>query len=92
MGAIQARRDSLKKELVSYSYHKLAKRLGVSAGALWKFMNTDYVPTGNDLRRKLGIPELLTQAVIRNKKGQFASIKKEEPPHAAEEAHPGEEK
>jgi hypothetical protein len=64
-------RHDLKAKLGAGGYQKLANDLDVSKGALWKFINTDYVPTNALLRRKLGIkePELIEQ--YRNEKGRF---------------------
>ena len=50
-------RDDLKARLAPGGYQKLADELDVSKGALWKFIKTDYIPTNDILRRKLGIPE-----------------------------------
>jgi hypothetical protein len=38
------------------TYGKLADRLGINAGLLWKVMNKDHVPANNNIRKKLGLP------------------------------------
>jgi len=43
----------------------------ISKGALWKFINTDYVPTSSIIRRKLGIPKLELISQYRNPLGRF---------------------
>ena len=64
-------RHDLKAKALSGGYQKLADELDVSKGALWKFINTDYVPTGIVLRRKLGIPEPELIEQYRDPLGRF---------------------
>jgi len=64
-------RHDLKARLGSGGYQKLADELDVSKGALWKFINTDYVPTSIVLRRKLGIPEPELIEQYRDPLGRF---------------------
>ena len=64
-------RHDLKARLGAGGYQKLADELNVSKGALWKFVNTDYVPTGIVLRRKLGIPEPELIEQYRDPLGRF---------------------
>ena len=54
-------------------FNKVSRDLNVSKGALWKFINTDYVPTGVELLRKLGLPEPIIIYRTRNPRGQFES-------------------
>lgn len=70
--AIDLLRQDLKAKLGAGGYQKLASELDVSKGALWKFINTDYIPASDVLRRKLGIkePELIEQ--YRDELGRFA--------------------
>ena len=63
---------SLRRELEQKTYGELASRLGISKGALWKFVNTAYIPTDPLLRRKLGMPELMVVPYFRNSKGRFS--------------------
>lgn len=53
------------------TYDQMADGLGVTKGALWKFLNTDYIPTNPVIRSRLGIPAPIVQWRTRNKKGQF---------------------
>lgn len=53
------------------SYHKVADELEISSGALWKFLNTDYVPTSNRIRHALGLPEMIVSFRYRDELGQF---------------------
>lgn len=53
------------------SYHKVADDLKISKGALWKFINTDYVPTSNRIRHALGLPEMIVSFRYRDELGQF---------------------
>lgn len=75
---LQSIRDALKAQLSFFTedsedktYDQLAVELDVSKGALWKFINKDYVPDDIVICRKLGIPqpELIEQ--YRNDLGQF---------------------
>lgn len=60
-------RQALKDRLGRKTYSSLAAELGVSKGALWKFVNTEYVPTNPEIREKLDLPELIVVAVRRDK-------------------------
>jgi len=59
-------RQALKAELERKTYDSLAGELGVSKGALWKFVKTDYVPVNPELRKRLGLPELVIVPVKRD--------------------------
>jgi hypothetical protein len=50
----------------------VSKKLRVSKGALWKFINTAYVPSDPRLYHALGLGELMTIIVRRDKTGRFA--------------------
>ncbi len=72
-------RNTLKAKLCHHTsnpsdqtYDQLAVELGISKGALWKFVNTDYVPDDLGIRTRLGIeePELIKQ--YRNDLGRFS--------------------
>jgi hypothetical protein len=78
LAAIRTRlRDPiLRKEI---TYEAAAERLGMSKGALWKFLNTSYVPgipieeikSSNRIRRSLGLPEMIVSFRYRDELGQF---------------------
>lgn len=59
------------------SYRKLAQKLEIenggkaSAGALWKFIHKDYIPTSNQIRTALGLPERIVSYRYRNELGQL---------------------
>lgn len=62
---IKNRREALQAKIANgMSYTDLARELGISKGALWKFLNDDYVPTSTDLRRALGIPLIASVTAI----------------------------
>jgi hypothetical protein len=70
----QGIRNELKEKIVQgATYATLSDELKVSKGALWKFINTDYIPTSPTIRHRLGLPELIVQVVVRGKDGRFAS-------------------
>ena len=50
----------------------VGKFYGVHRAVVWRIVNQDYVPKRNDLRRKLGLPEILQQSARRDPKGRFA--------------------
>lgn len=74
-GYIDAVRSDLRGRLKDKTYGELASEMSVSKGALWKFLNTDYVPSGNELRRKLGLPEIIQHSAIRNDRGRFVKVR-----------------
>lgn len=59
------------------SYRKLAAELvaenggETSAGALWKFIHKDYIPTSNRIRQAFGLPEMIVSFRYRDELGQF---------------------
>ena len=61
------------KQVLEEGYGPMSKRLDVSKGALWAFINKpEYDPTGPELRKKLGLSEIITQEVYRNTIGRFS--------------------
>ncbi len=52
-------------------FSQLTKELDISKGALWKFVNTDYIPTSPILLRKLTLPEPIVIYRMRNPDGTF---------------------
>ena len=73
---IQRKRNALIaeiEELGKGGFSKVARDLDISKGALWKFLKTDYVPTGVELLKKLGIPVPIITYRTRNAMGQFES-------------------
>lgn len=74
--SIQRRKAQLLAEIDDLGrggFSKVSRDLNVSKGALWKFLNTDHVPTGVELLRKLGLPEPIIIYRTRNPRGQFES-------------------
>lgn len=71
--AASTRRDVLSSERNSKgkTYDQMAEELCVSKGVLWKFLNTNYVPTNPTIRHRLGIPQPIISYRTRNPKGQF---------------------
>ena len=67
------RKNELGARIKESTYGKLSTELGISKGVLWKFINTDYIPTSIELKRKLGLPEPIIIYRTRNPKGQFES-------------------
>lgn len=63
---LSSERDSRGK-----TYDQMADELGVTKGVLWKFLNTNYIPTDPVIRARLNIPAPVVQWRTRNRKGQF---------------------
>lgn len=68
---IKRRKIEISKRVRKSTYGKIADKLDVSKGLLWKFVNTDYVPTSPELLRKLDLPEPILIYRTRNPQGQF---------------------
>jgi hypothetical protein len=69
---IDSRRASLRRRVEASSYSAVCQKIGVSKGALWKFIHTRYVPTDPTLYHALGLGELVTVIVRRDRAGRFA--------------------
>ena len=54
-------------------FSQITRERDISKGALWKFIYTDYVPTGVELLRKLDLPMPIITYRTRNALGQFES-------------------
>jgi hypothetical protein len=52
---VERRRKQLQRAAEKAGWARVAERLDVNRGALWKFCRTSYVPTDPELRRRLGI-------------------------------------
>lgn len=68
-----ARKLVLSSERISKgkTYDQMAHELKISKGVLWKFLNTDYIPTDSVIRSRLHIPAPIIQWRTRNEKGQL---------------------
>ena len=74
---VERRKSQLRAEIEKLGrggFSKVASDLNVSKGALWKFLNTDYIPTSKAILRKLGLPEPTIIFQKRNKEGQYESF------------------
>ena len=57
------------------SYRQIAdlpQYKGLKPGTICSFAKGNYIPKRSDIRRKLGLPELIVQEVIRDERGRFA--------------------
>lgn len=52
---------------------KLDEYKPLKHGTLCSFAKGGYVPKDNEIRRILGLPEIITQEAYRNNKGRFVS-------------------
>lgn len=48
------------------SYQEIADFYGVSKAMAWRVANQGYEPVNDDIRDKLGFPEIIKQLVFRN--------------------------
>jgi len=66
-------KEHLSSERISKgkTYDQLASELKVSKGVLWKFLNTDYIPTDAVIRSRLGLPTPIIQWRTRDEKGRL---------------------
>ena len=55
---------------VLVSWRKVARKYGISSAMAWRVAR-GYIPKDNQIRVKLGFPEIITQEVWRNSKGRF---------------------
>ena len=69
---IQRKKDELARIITDTTYGQLARDLDISKGALWKFINTDYIPTSPEIRLRFGIPNPIIVWPTRDPKGRFA--------------------
>lgn len=54
------------------SWEKVGKHYGVHRIVVWRIVNNGYEPMANDVRRKLGLPEIIQRKAYRDKSGRFA--------------------
>lgn len=70
--------DRLQKKLAEQysemgSWERVGEHYGVHRVVVWRIVNDDYEPMANDVRRKLGLPEIIQRRAYRDKKsGRFA--------------------
>jgi len=71
--AVKRARHDLQERLnrPGMTYGRLAADLDVNKGVLWKFLNSRYIPTDPELRRRIGIAVPITQFVVRDDLGRF---------------------
>ena len=53
------------------SWDKVGTYYGVHRIVVWRIVNDDYEPKSNEVRRKLGLPEIIQRRAYRNPAGQF---------------------
>lgn len=54
------------------SWDKVGKHYGVHRIVVWRIVNDDYEPKLNEVRRKLGLPEIIQRRAYRDKSGRFS--------------------
>lgn len=68
------------KATVSIAFPKgnwafLARKYGVDRVVMWRLVNNDYEPRKRDIRRKLGLQEVIHQSIVRDAAGRFTRPK-----------------
>ena len=53
------------------TWQAVGDRYGVSKIVAWRIVNDGYEPKGNDVRRRLGLEEILHIRAVRDKAGRF---------------------
>ena len=62
-------------------YRPAARKLGIPVRTLWRVFNDpEYEPKRSDIRRKLGLPEIVSIPIHRGKNGRFEPIEQENEP------------
>jgi len=66
---VAAEISELKAQLLTW--RSVADHYGVGVAVVWRIANDGYEPQGNDVRRRLGLEEILHIRAARNKHGRF---------------------
>jgi len=69
--------DRLQKKLAEQykemgSWDKVGNHYGVHRIVVWRIVNDDYEPKSNEVRHKLGLPEIIQRRAYRDESGRFA--------------------
>ena len=59
----------LKSKLITW--RAVAQHYSVSPAVVWRIANDGYEPKGNEVRRKLGLEEIVYFRATRDKRGRF---------------------
>jgi len=70
--------EHLENERLEKSWTALAKEYGLYPAILWRIVNEEYEPKRSDIRRKLGLPQVIQVPIQRGKNGRFEPIEQEE--------------
>ena len=54
------------------SWDKVGTHYGVHRIVVWRIVKDGYEPKSNEVRRKLGLPEIIQRMAFRDKSGRFA--------------------
>ena len=68
----------LQNERAKKTWTALAKEYGLYPAILWRIVNEEYEPKRSDIRRKLGLPQVIQIPIQRGKNGRFEPIEQEE--------------
>jgi len=63
----------LKRHADGEKWAAMSREYGVITAIVWRIAKEGYEPKGAETRSKLGLPELVTREVYRNKRGRFVS-------------------
>lgn len=74
MSSICQLKNALIEAKKSTTWDELAQKYNVNKGILWMIVNKDYEPKREDIRRNLGLPEMLYVPYKRNHLGRFTEV------------------
>jgi len=57
------------------TYASLGRKYGVNRGLIWQIVNRDHEPKDSEIRRRLGLAQIVEIRLRRDARGRFASDK-----------------
>jgi uncharacterized protein (UPF0264 family) len=70
--------EHLENERLEKSWTALAKEYGLYPAIMWRIVNEEYEPKRPDIRKKLGLPQVIRVPIQRGKNGRFEPIEQGE--------------
>jgi len=70
--------EHLENERLEKSWTALAKEYGLYPAILWRIVNESYEPRRADIRKKLGLPQVIRVPIQRGKNGRFEPLEQDQ--------------
>ena len=72
LNEVQAEIAKMRADKKSYQF--IGDKYGVNKGIIWRIYKSDYEPKNKEIRKKLGLENIMVDFVrqVRNEKGRFA--------------------